>query len=362
MHVQRVEGDAPIIDTMSRKHPIEHQQSDPFGEHERTAFSRTVHVLGGRFEFQGNCRELLDLVDAAYAGLPQQLLSPDAPPFQIRLQLTGDEGIGDRSDPPDARMHGGAGFFGAMMDADNFAIVFPEQRRGLVALSSGLLRRFPYHARYELLEFAVFTLASRAQQLVPLHAGCVAIGGSGALLVGETGAGKSTLALQCMLQGCDFVTEDAAFVDASSLRVVGVANFLHLRADALPWIGDEAVAARVRQSPVIRRRSGVEKFELDLRRSGGVLASAPLVLGSMVFISKEAAAPSNQALTRIDPTQMAARLAASQPYAAHLPSWDLFAKRLAHLEGYELKRGLHPRDAAGALRELIGKASSASTG
>ena len=359
MHVQRVLVDVPIIATMTRTPPPEHQQADPFGEQVLPAFSRTVHVLGGSFEFLGNSSELLGLLDAAYAGLPPQLLSPDAPPFQIRLQLTGGEGFDDRTDPPEARMQGGAGFFGAMMDADNFAIVFPAQRRGLVGISPALLRRFPYHARYELLEFAVFTLASRAQQLVPLHAGCVALGGSGALLVGETGAGKSTLALQCMLQGCDFVTEDAAFVDPAGLRVLGVANFLHLREDALPWIGDAAVAARVRQSPVIRRRSGVEKFELDLRQSGGVLASAPLALGSVVFISKAAAQPS-QALTRIDPAEIANRLAASQPYAAQLPEWGSFAKRLVHLEAFELKRGLHPRDAAGALREGIGKAASAS--
>jgi len=351
-----------MIETMTRKTPPEHQQVDPFGEHVPCAFNRTVDVLGGRFEFQGNSLALLPLVDAAYAGLPPQRLAPDAPPFQIRLQLTGGDGFGERADPPEAQMHGGAGFLGAMMDADNFSIVFPEQRRGLVAISPALLSRFPYHARYELMEFAVFTLASRAQQLVPLHAGCVAIGGAGALLVGESGAGKSTLALQCMLQGCDFVTEDAAFVDPASLRVLGVANFLHLREDSLPWIGDAAMTTRVQQSPVIRRRSGVEKFELDLRQAGGVLASAPLALGSVVFISKEAPAESQQALTRLDPAQVAARLAASQPYAAQLSSWGPFAKHLAHLEAFELRRGLDPHAAAGALRESIGKASPTSAG
>ena len=347
-----------MIDLMSGKRLPEHQQTDPFGEHEPPAFSRMFDVLGGRFEFHGDSEALLAVVDAAYAGLPPQRRSSE-PPFQVRLQSTDGAGFGDRAEPPEAQMRAGAGMFAAMMDADNFAVVAPEQRRGLVAFSSSLLQRFPYHARYELLEFAVFTLASRAQQLVPLHAGCVDIGGVGVLLVGESGAGKSTLALQCLLQGGHLVTEDAAFVHADDLTVMGVANFLHLREDALPWIGDEAMTTRVRLSPVIRRRSGIEKFELDLRQAAGLISPVPAVLGGVVLISKETAPDSRQALTRVDPERIPARLAASQPYAAHLPSWGPFAERLAHLQAFELKRGLHPRDAAQTLREWIAKPSSA---
>ena len=338
---------------------VKHQQVDPFGEHVSLAFSRTLDLLGGRFEFQGDSVALLAVLDAAYAGLPPQRRSSE-PPFQVRLQLTGDDDFGDRAEPPPAQMRGGAGFFGAMMDAGNFAVVFPEQRRGLVGISPSLLHRFPYHARYELLEFAVFTLASRAQHLVPLHAGCITIGGRGVLLVGESGAGKSTLALQCLLQGSHLVTEDAAFVDPDSLLAMGVANFLHLREDALPWIGDPAMTTRVHQSPVIRRRSGIEKFELDLRQAGVLLAAAPAPLCGVMFISTEAAPDSRKALVRVEPDLVSARLAASQPYAAGLSNWHPFAKRLAHLQAFELRRGLHPRDAADALRKLIEKPSSTS--
>lgn len=330
----------------------EHEQADPFGERERPAFGRTFDVLGARFEFRADSEALLAVVDAAYAGLPPQRRTPELS-FQVRLQRTGDAGFGDRAEPPEARMRGGAGLFAAMMDADNFAVVTPGQRSGLVGLSAALLHRFPYHARYELLEFAVFMLASRARQLVPLHAGCVAIGGVGLLLVGESGAGKSTLALQCLLQGGGLVTEDAAFLEADSLTAMGVANFLHLREDALPWIADAAMAARVRRSPVIRRRSGVEKFELDLRHAPALLASEPTAVDAVVFISKEPAPDARQALTRVESHQVAARLAASQPYAAHLPGWSAIAERAATLQAFELKRGLPPRDAAAALRESI---------
>jgi serine kinase of HPr protein (carbohydrate metabolism regulator) len=55
-----------------------------------------------------------------------------------------------------------------------------------------------YLTRYELIEFAVFTLAQRVQGLVPLHAACVGRAGRGLLLMGGSGAGKSTLALHCL--------------------------------------------------------------------------------------------------------------------------------------------------------------------
>lgn len=333
----------------------QHELADPFGEHAQPQnSSRSVEVLGGRFEFHSANPELLGLVDSAYAGLPaQRLARPQDPPrFRIELRLTdGNHSFAGRDAPPLARMQGGAGFFGAVMDAANLALVFPEARRGLVAISRELLR-FPYHARYELLEFAVFTLASRAQQLLPLHAGCVGLNGVGALLVGESGAGKSTLALHCMLDGMDFLTEDATFVDPHSLQATGVANFLHLRDDALPFVDDGEVAAMIRNSPRIRRRSGVEKFEIDLRQRRGRLAQAPLQLAKVVLVSPQAA-DGPDILRPLSAAQFGARLAASQPYAAHQPGWTPFAEHFAHLSGFELRRGRHPRDAALALRRVM---------
>src|SRR6202042_2166135 len=136
----------------------------------------------------------------------------------------------------------------------------------------------PYHLRYELLEFAVFVLAARALGLVPLHAACVGRHGRGILLLGASGSGKSTLALHSLLQGLDFLAEDAVFVQPESLLATGVANYLHVQADALRFVDDEATRSWISQAPVIRRRSGVEKFEVDLREERGQLAAAPLEL------------------------------------------------------------------------------------
>ena len=322
---------------------------DPFGERSRGQHKRELQLLGGRFVFRSDSPDLLALVDTAYRGLPAHRLSQGDTEFEIELRLTEGPGFAGLQSPPEPRMQGGAGFVCALMDAANLAIAYPEARRGLVAVSREMLRCFPYHARYELIEFLVFTLASRAQGLVPLHAGCVGAQGRGALLVGESGAGKSTLGLHCMLEGLDFLTEDASFVAPQDLRVTGVVNFLHLRFDALGFL-DDSLRALAAASPVIRRRSGVEKYELDLRQGWARLAPEALRLEHIVMVSKESAGP---LLSPLAPDELLARLTRSQPYAAHQPGWPLFVERVRRLHGHQLRRGSHPREAAQALRGLL---------
>lgn len=329
--------------------PIE----DLFGERSPGSLCRQYQVLGGDFEFRSDSHELLALVDVAYKGLPI-CMRGDRPRFQIELRLTEGASLAGLEEPPAPRMIGGAGIMGVVMDTANMALAVPASRCGLVAISRELLR-FPYHARYELIEFVVFTLASRAQGLMPLHAACVGTRGRGALLIGQSGAGKSTLALQCMLRGLDFLTEDAAFVAPQSLMTTGVTNFLHLRFDALAFLHDDAsldLKARFSNSPVIVRRSGEQKYEIDLRQDWATLAQEPLTLAHIVFVTKE---PAREAglLIRLESDQARSRLLSSQPYAAHQPGWPLFLEQASRLHAYVLRRGAHPQEAADTLRALL---------
>ena len=325
---------------------------DPFGERPSRLYHDQARLLGGLFEFESSSRALLRLVKAAYAGLPRHRLPGRAPRFRIRLQLGRDDATDPSAMPPATLLQGGAGLLTVVMNAANFAVVCPAARAGLVAISRSMLR-FPQQVRYELLEFAVFALAHRGQRLVSLHAACVGWRRRGLLLIGESGAGKSVLSLHCALHGLDFLTEDATFVEPEAMLATGVSNFLHVKADSLHFLDDAATLSRIRRSPVIRRRSGVEKFEIDMRRFCRPPAQTPLTLGGVVFMSK-APAGGGSLLRTVQRREFLTRLESSQAYAATQPNWKAFVTRLSTLPALELRRGVHPRDGVDALRGLLG--------
>ncbi len=323
---------------------------DPFGERPGRYWQRRCRLLGSALLFRSRSRALLRLVDTAYGGLASRLADRSAPVLTLELRLT-PERAGRRASPaPLQTFSGPAGLLGGVMDSGNYAVLSPAQHAGLIAVSSDLLRR-SYHARYELLEFAVYTLASRARGLLSLHGACVGRAGRGLLLMGASGAGKSTLALHCALQGFEFAAEDAAFVDAPRLLVTGVPNFVHVRTDSIRLIERAATAARIRRAPRIRRRSGVAKYEIDLRQLGSRLVRAPLALSALVFLSRKRSAGAY--LTPLRADEALRRFAAAQPYATLLPGWRAFQAQLDSLPAFELRRGQHPTESVVALRHLL---------
>jgi hypothetical protein len=334
-------------------------ESDPFGEKVAPTSRKHLQLMGGRFHFESNSAELLLLVDAAYAGLPPHRFSSNPSDFHVRLMMTpGSPRRGPRppmarrqSEPPPISMLSSVDLLGGATESSSFVVLSPQQRSALVSVSRDMLR-FPYHTRYELIEFAVFTLASRAQRLVPLHAACVGLDGRGILLMGPSGAGKSTVALQCLLEGFDFLSEDSVFVAPKSMRATGTANFLHVREDSLCWLGRSHAHSMIRNSPIIRRRSGVEKFEVDLRRGEFKLAKAPVKIIGVAFLSSRPAGK-GPLLRSLSTSETLARLKREQAYGASLPQWRAFSQTLLRLGGFEVLRGPHPAASVETLRSLL---------
>jgi len=310
-----------------------------------------IDILGARFDFESNSRAVLRLVDKAFGNLPVHKLSGELPHLRARLLVSPDSDSDLAEEPPTMRLHSGPGILCGTVDAANFAVVSAAQRTALVVVSRSMLD-FPYHLRYELIEFAVYTLASRAQQLISLHAGCVGSDGRGVLLIGASGNGKSTLSLHAALRGLDLVAEDGILATPDTLLATGIGSFLHLREDSLGFVNDR-IAGRIRKSPVIRRRSGVEKFELDLRRTPYSIAASPLKIASVVVLTKQRAGRDDSLLQPLSKEALLRHLAESQPYALNQPGWPQFSKQLLQAGGYELRRGRHPDEGVMALETLV---------
>jgi hypothetical protein len=337
---------------LRKKTPADELSSDPFGERSRMLRKR-LHVLGGSFEFESATAELLRLVDVAYAKLPRHRLGPETPSFRVGLvpASVGEARRRGRRDPPPLQMLAAAGFTGGATEASNFAVVSPRAGTAMVFVSRPMLKS-AYHTRYELIEFAVFTLAARAQALVSLHAACISRAGRGLLLMGPTGSGKSTVTLQCALHGFDILSEDSVFVTPDTLLATGVPNFLHVRSESLRWLERPQDVAHIRQSPVIRRRSGVAKFEVDLRQTRFRLARTAPKVSALIFLSPEPAL-GRPLLEPLSASGMLRRLNTHQAYAANQPGWKRFTQQISDIPAYELRRGKHPIEAVQPLKSLL---------
>ncbi|MDE2262536.1 MAG: serine kinase [Gammaproteobacteria bacterium] len=342
-------------------HPSADIAADPFHEHPHGLLRIHRQVLGGVFEFATESPQLLRLVRWAYDGLPRHRLSTAPTRIKVRLMVGGRmeaertlrsaRARGRMHEPAPFAMISAPGLLCGASDCSTVAVMSPERRTALIVVARELLR-FPYHVRYELIELAVFTLAARVQELMPLHAACVGRGRRGLLLIGDSGAGKSTAVLHCALEGLDVVSEDSLFVAPRALLATGVANFLHVRRESLRFLS-AADASLIRGAPVIRRRSGVRKFEVDLRQRRFRLAPRPLEIQGLVALCAGSAAGGEPQLVPLAPAEADARLRASQPYAVSQPGWRIFAERMRSVPAFELRRGRHPRDSIAALRQLL---------
>lgn len=312
----------------------------------------TKRVLGGLFRFESNSRDLIGLVEAAYGRLPPQTLPGIADELRIGMRLLPRHASPWTAEPPAPRIRQAGNLFRADVDAANYVVIDPERRCAQIVVSDDMLQH-AYHLRCELIEFAVFVLATRAIGLVPLHGACVGRRGRGVLLLGGSGAGKSTLALHGLLHGLELLAEDAVFVRPGDLLATGVPNYLHLKSDALDFVADGAIRAWVAHAPVIRRRSGVRKFEVDLREEYGRPAMGPLSLVGAVFVSAQPADSPDALLVPLDACEAGVLLDADQPNASRQPSWQPFKRQILDRGVHQLRRGRHPRDSVDALCRLL---------
>ena len=323
---------------------------DPFGERRKRTWRRRYLVLGARIEFECETAALAAVVDAAYVGLPVTRARRGMPVYRVCLRFMKDETTRFRGAPP-PRFSSGGGLISATIDASNYSVVAPALRSALVVASPAMLQR-PHHLRCELLEFAVFTLVTRDQPVLPLHAACVGVRDRAVLLLGESGAGKSTATLQCMLTGVGVLAEDVVFVEPHRLTVTGVPNYLHLRLET-PRLLPAALARRIRRAPVIERRySGVRKYEVDLRGAGRARLLLPARLVAVVVLSRRVS-QGGKLMHALPARELLRALDRDQPYARSRPLWRTLRANLRRLPLFRLERGAAAEDTAIALAALL---------
>lgn len=129
------------------------------------------------------------------------------PPLELRFVIS-EETERRRLRPP--RFRAQANLLTIVAGFDNYACCDLSRGFGFGCLTKAALANQDYF-RYHFLEAMVYTLLD-TQHLVALHAACIEMNGRGVMFVGESGAGKSSLAYACARRGHVYISDEASLL------------------------------------------------------------------------------------------------------------------------------------------------------
>lgn len=105
----------------------------------------------------------------------------------------------------------------------------------------------------------------------PVHAASVARNGGAILIVGQSGAGKTSIAMACAAQGWDYLGDDAVIVRAGPPRVASLYSSARLREDTFQRYPDA-----MRACLGVSDDAGELKAEVDMALVGPPVAEAEI--------------------------------------------------------------------------------------
>jgi hypothetical protein len=121
----------------------------------------------------------------------------------------------------------------------------------------------------------------------PVHAACVALGGRGMLLCGDSGAGKSSLAFACARAGWTYTTDDSSYLlnGGSDRKVIGHCHQIRFRPSGIELFPELAGLE------VTPRATGKPSIELLTSDLPGMVCAQTCQVDFLVFLNRSAPHP-----------------------------------------------------------------------
>jgi serine kinase of HPr protein (carbohydrate metabolism regulator) len=183
----------------------------------------------------------------------------------------------------------------------NFAVCDYTRRLGYCHLSEAAAANRPF-ASYYFLEAMAFHLLTQ-WYVAPVHGACVAKGGAGVALCGDSGAGKSSLAYACLKQGWTYVSDNESWLVRADEppRLIGNPSRIRFR--------DSAVALFPELSGLVPALHANGKMSIHLRTAGQTQCESHV--NFVIFLDRQSDAPG--AFTRTPREAAFAKLLAGVP-------------------------------------------------
>ena len=321
------------------------QRFDPLGRFAASAQCSILSVMGRTVDFETNCQDLSERVEKLFSVYPRTV--PATPQFRWRM-------IQHR-----ASSSGNCGFRRSAFSDVNLRFVQVGQRSfyALDLESRTAVASIPEDVIKDELRFIIpfmdslFCMSAASLGLVSLHANCVARGGRGIIILGEPGAGKTTVSYLAARKGMHFHADEGVFLEICHDELRAWGGF---------W-------------PVVFRRETVEFFpELEsctrqftygdhafaYLNEGGLQShnAEPVLPVCSIFLSR--APSSNVTPAQLSPLEVYQRLASSVLFDEE----EQFAKQqdavlctLSTLPTYEFHYGKDPASAVELIEELLSR-------
>jgi hypothetical protein len=228
---------------------------DPIRSRVPLRLSTTFHPVGFPLEIATNTSEVLAAAGELWSPYPR--LSRSAP---LRLEVAV-EGEGPCDVGP-IIVRGREHLVAIAQPPANLAVA--DLSRGFAWASltrNAVARRDRF--RYFFLEPLVYLMVD-ARHAAPLHAACISLAGSGVLLCGASGAGKTSLAYACARRGWSYLSDDATHLlrRARKTTVAGRPHRIRFRASA------SRLFPELNAFPPVLRPSGKWDIEIESSRLG----------------------------------------------------------------------------------------------
>ncbi len=213
-------------------------------------------------------------------------------------------------------------------DAHNFACCDLASGFGFACLTKTAVLNKDY-VRYHFLEAMAYTLLD-AKHLVAVHAACLIRSGHGVLFVGDSGAGKSSIAYGCARRGWTYVSDDAS----SLLRrrtgrvVVGNPQTFRFRPSA-PVLFPELRGR-------IKLRNGKPTIEIRTESLPHIKTADECTVDYVVFLNREQQHGGAARLDRLPREESLRRLFQQNVWPAELSIYEERLETIERLLGAEL--------------------------
>ena len=250
---------------------------DPLGYTEPLPLAEHFCPLGFPLVLKSNSTEILEAGRASWGEFEPAF---EAAPIELRVAVQGDEDEPARTSTAGPAFRGQGHLLAVTLTARNFAVCDLDRGLGFACLTPGVARNHLYTAFHFLDAVAYLCLCH--QHLTPIHGACVAARGQGILLVGQPGAGKSSLAWACARAGLTFVSDDATWLPRrqQDLTLIGKPQRLRFRPEALQLFPELA------RLPRLETVIGKHSFEIRTASMPGLTTARCCRPGKILFLDR----------------------------------------------------------------------------